>query len=68
MNIYEPGTTVLIGTPFPAYVLSAEIFPGGHVVYRCAWWNDNVLEDKYLPACMVKPNENTRSLKIGFGT
>jgi hypothetical protein len=74
LQVFEPGTIVEIGfdlnspstSVIKATVVFVELHPAAHVLYHCAWWNDNVLEEKCLPACMVKAADSSHRIKIGF--
>lgn len=65
MEVYEPGTKILIQTDIAGYIDQVLVTRTGNVLYKCIWWNGKDRKEDWL-----HPDEFTVEIKntipIGF--
>jgi hypothetical protein len=65
INIFMPGSEVLVDNRLTATVISSKILIGNVIVYECVWWDDNTRHSEWLEAFEVTSNgEETRKLRL----
>jgi hypothetical protein len=65
LELFEPGTHVLVNGDIDAVVLEAAVTTGG-VFYEVAWWNGFDRVQQRLAECELKPFPESRRVNIGF--
>ena len=67
MDIYKPGTQVVLQDDIPAIITRVYIHPENCVQYECAWWNGRSRCTEVLePSEIVGTKNRSKKIKMGF--
>ena len=67
MELYAPGTKVLLDEDLSATITTVAIHAGNHVQYECAWWNSGTrVREWFTEDDIVKLDKREEGLQIGF--
>ena len=67
MEVYKPGTEVLLKNELPAIVIGVSIYGDVAVQYQCAWWSGRSRNKDWIkPSEIVSAAKRDSKMKIGF--
>jgi uncharacterized protein YodC (DUF2158 family) len=67
MEVFRPGTEVLLKNELPAIVVGVSIYSDDTIQYQCAWWNGRSRNKDWIKPCEIVSAVNSSSkMKIGF--
>ena len=67
MEVYKPGTEVLLKNELPAIVIGVSIYGDAAVQYQCAWWNGRARNKDWIkPSEIVSAVKRDNKMKIGY--
>jgi len=67
MDIYKPGTEVVLQDDIPAIITGVYICSESCVQYECAWWNGRSRCKEIIePSEITGTKSRTKKIKMGF--
>ena len=67
MEVYKPGTEVILKNELPATIIGVSIYGDAAIQYQCAWWGGRSRNKDWLKPCeIVSISKRDSKMKIGF--
>ena len=67
MEVYEPGTKVILDEDLHATIITVSIHAGNYIQYECAWWSGSSrTREWFTEDDIVKLDKREEGLQIGF--
>ena len=67
MEVYEPGTRVVLSDDIVATIVTVAIHSGDYIQYECAWWSGEARTREWFHDSEIEVlNKEDKPRKIGF--
>jgi uncharacterized protein YodC (DUF2158 family) len=68
MEVYEPGTNVLLTDEVPATIVSVAIHSGNYIQYECVWWSGQSRNREWFSEAEILEfvDKDKPKIQIGF--